>query len=405
MATLNRQDVNLTPRQNTQSSRDRFNGSDFPEGFIIEEVSSRLPLGETPLVIALKGDQLPYKPFSVLGSQRAVKTYYAGNPEPTLQVMGPKEENISLRGVFKDRFFSAESEQLYPSEELSRFIDNIRIRGNLCKFSLGEWVRYGVIVNFNTDTRRRNRIAYQIDLLIIGRTLPTTGKVVQESQDFLNEINLSAISQIAFENNEVDDLLRRLDSYRLLLGLPEDDSVFATEEQVNQTNFLNNNFLIEQTRALKEFTDTMASSIAVARDVVNEIISQGEELKREAERAIGTVQTAINDTFRTIEFFANFRYTLLPNNLDIRHNSILIYSRIHNRTKRIRQDLEEQLSLIRQILQQEPLRIYRPVQGDTLQSISNLFYGTPEQWREIYDQNELDSTDLSGIEELEIPRL
>lgn len=52
---------------------------------------------------------------------------------------------------------------------------------------------------------------------------------------------------------------------------------------------------------------------------------------------------------------------------------------------------------------QSPRAIYYPKRGESLERISMMFYGTADNWRAIYDKNNLSSLILDGTEELIIP--
>ena len=52
---------------------------------------------------------------------------------------------------------------------------------------------------------------------------------------------------------------------------------------------------------------------------------------------------------------------------------------------------------------QRPRAIYYPKAGESLERISMMFYGTADNWRAIYDKNNLASLNLDGTEELVIP--
>lgn len=52
---------------------------------------------------------------------------------------------------------------------------------------------------------------------------------------------------------------------------------------------------------------------------------------------------------------------------------------------------------------QKPRAIYYPKAGESLERISMMFYGTADNWRAIYDKNNLASLNLDGTEELVIP--
>ena len=55
-------------------------------------------------VLNLTRRALPYRPFTLKGSQRNEITWYPGNPIGSLQVLGPTESDTSVSGVWKDVF-------------------------------------------------------------------------------------------------------------------------------------------------------------------------------------------------------------------------------------------------------------------------------------------------------------
>lgn len=59
---------------------------------------------------------------------------------------------------------------------------------------------------------------------------------------------------------------------------------------------------------------------------------------------------------------------------------------------------------VRRRAKQKPRAIYYPKAGESLERISMMFYGTADNWRAIYDKNNLDSLSLDGTEELVIPQ-
>lgn len=58
---------------------------------------------------------------------------------------------------------------------------------------------------------------------------------------------------------------------------------------------------------------------------------------------------------------------------------------------------------VRRRVKQKPRAIYYPKAGESLERISLMFYGTADNWRAIYDKNNLASLNLDGTEELVIP--
>src|ERR1019366_5197243 len=73
---------------------------DFTGGFFIDEYLQGTQLNaDTALV--LNGTMMPMQPFPWEVEQRLVAEYYPGNPEPSVQVLGPKEGPLTITGRFK----------------------------------------------------------------------------------------------------------------------------------------------------------------------------------------------------------------------------------------------------------------------------------------------------------------
>ena len=150
--------------------------NDFMSGFEIVEIENGVVKRNERVL--LLGDSMPIQPFTYGGSQKIVKDYYPGNTEPTVQVLGPRESDITIKGVLKAKTLATGSsetpllgnasqinaakqrgssltEQIrqYP-KEMQELIDAMRIRGNLIRFTMGDIQRFGFIedTNFNLKT-------------------------------------------------------------------------------------------------------------------------------------------------------------------------------------------------------------------------------------------------------------
>ena len=118
--------------------------------------------------LRLTGRALPYRPFTLSGTMRHDLTWYVGNPNGTLQLLGAAEDESTVKGYWKDRFVgdvagiadSAASATLYDPDldetlvqskvrDLVRVVDGFRREGQLLEVTWGSLVRYGILSKFS----------------------------------------------------------------------------------------------------------------------------------------------------------------------------------------------------------------------------------------------------------------
>ena len=73
-----------------------------------------------PRAIVLRGRALPNSPLEISGEQRRKTTYYPGNPQATIQVLGTTFGTTTISGVWKYRFIG---DPTYEAYELNGFGD------------------------------------------------------------------------------------------------------------------------------------------------------------------------------------------------------------------------------------------------------------------------------------------
>lgn len=122
--------------------------------FVIEEITGQRRS------VALRGRALPHQGSASWGGRMRTKSnWYAGNPEATLQVLGPEELPTTIEGWWKDRYLSADVsvtgfDAPTTSEELVAIFDAIRIAGQALRVSWGPHVREGVLTKFEVKPIR-----------------------------------------------------------------------------------------------------------------------------------------------------------------------------------------------------------------------------------------------------------
>lgn len=189
----------LAPFNSIFGSIPDYVGPDFTSGFIITEHG----LGQEPIKeVKLVGRMMPHQPMEFGGKQNLVKEWYPGNSEPTVQVLGAQEDNVVLKGRFQAKRYAnppgamGEMFRTIPTV-MAEELDGLRKRGNLCRFELGEWVRWGFVEETKLTMRTLADFDWQVSLFIIGEKPPTECKFVEEEFALPLDLNAELINAAA----------------------------------------------------------------------------------------------------------------------------------------------------------------------------------------------------------------
>lgn len=116
--------------------------------FVVEEVT-----GPDLRTIRLTSQALPRQGYELRGTHRVTVQHYPGNPDATLQVLGPSEEPTTVSGGWSDRWLAGgimtvDDAGVFTTRDAMRLWDDVRRKGQLLRVSWDETVRYGVITEF-----------------------------------------------------------------------------------------------------------------------------------------------------------------------------------------------------------------------------------------------------------------
>lgn len=346
-----------------------FDGADFPGGFIIEEILSS---GQTGELVTLMGNMMPKVPFVFGGKQRIKKEHYAGYSEPTLHVLGSEEDDITIKGTFKDKRYK-DPEMKNVATEIQQLLDSIRIRGNLVRISMGEFERYAVISQCQFDLRRLSNLDYSITFAIIGFNAPTNARYLQKNKEFPFSINrdlIQAAEDFQAENDNIPDSVPR-----------------SIGDQI------------------RELTSTIATAVATVTGFVDNILATAEDVRSSVARAKGLIkytQGKVNAYKRTVGGLDHYD---IDHPLTTRYQSAKFYTGGVAAASTLASVLERLRQRLAALRENTPIGRHLVRQGDTLQKIAIKFYGSPDNWRRIYEYNNLQTTDLSAVAILQIPRV
>lgn len=348
---------------------------DFPGGFQIQEYENGKPLTGTQNYVQLVGNMMPMQPFAWDGEQRLVKEYYPGNPEAAVQVLGAKEGEVTIKGRFKDKHYQDPS-YYGASYQYTLLIDGIRKRGNLVHFwmngTAGSWSRWGFIEKVSFKMNKLSWIDYEITFFVVSDVHPINNYFAAPEKQAPSAINNNLIAAVASFNSSYSDV--------------------PTSMPQSISGLLNN------------LISSVAKNMNLVTNFVGTVINTASSIESSAMRALGLIKNAQ----ATI---ANFRLQL--DGMTHTFNSLSSQGSAAGQTRDTYTNLQylfetasATVSLSTYLAQMKtqfqalaltvPKARYRVQTGDTLQNISIKFYGVSDYWTDIFDHNQLTSTDLQG---------
>lgn len=356
-------------------------GADFSKLQVIEIVDRTARTEAEGFGFTLYGNFMPLIPFTFGGTQEIKKDYYPGNSEPVVQVLGPRENDLVIKGHFRTKRFKS-AELRLAAQEYQEQVDAVRLRGNLLKISLGEWIRYGYLKECVFELNRLTDISYSLSFDIVGFNPPKDCKLIPDKDDNLISANRDIIAKAATE----------LAAYR--------------------------NFPSSMPRTLEDFLNaqinTVAAAINLVTGFVDGILSDAESINRSANRALGLIknaQSTISVTGRRVGALEVSFTALGVGFASASDQTVATYDNVRHfhKMQRGMTSLTLLLAALREkykkIIESVPIKRHLVKDGDNLQRISILYYNDGDMWKKIYDHNKLTTTELVSGTVLEIPRL
>ncbi len=329
--------------------------------------------------VALTGSQLPHEILPFGGQQRIVKEFYPGNPEPAMQIMGSEEADIQINGRLYDKRFPERKNRMESvSYEVAKKLDSYRLRGELLELSWGDFRRYGFLKETKFDMKTTKDINYQLIFSILGFSKPVHCKFTEE-----RKVPFEINNQLALEVQDFTSL----EGVTLEKGLLD---------------------------VINDAITTAVDVCNVAIDLVNNTLTQLENIERTYNRAIGAIRNALNSVHRALTRLRRISFQDAQN-LTIGLSEFQrpisqswdTIGKVRITTKqgmRVNNFLLLLLAQIRLIAAQIPRARHLVREGDTLQSLSIKYYGDQTQWNKIKEHNQLIETTLPVGAIIEIPR-
>lgn len=387
--------------------------ADAPE-FRIDELD-----GQERTVI-LTARALPYPPYTLAGTQKVEVTYLAGNPIATPDVTGPEEENTEINGFWKDKFLGLGAGEtpivvngvaVRTTREITQIMDSIRREGQLLAVTWDIHVRHGFLERFEQKWRNVHDCEWTMRFKWISQgddPLPAVISATPNLSDLQfglqQELNVFDAAKLPFIPAALDWIANVQALGTQLTSQVE--SITGAASSVASTALL-------PFDAARRCISACSSVINIVKEGIEDIdsrvafsINMGEGTS--GFLAQGLLQQAISG------LGTQGQGQVITDGRDLPMDRLSIGERMqtYDYTYGIRRSLRSQQSIAvtnRSNLlgkaQTNILGTYTAREGDDLRDVSEIFYGTPFNWRQIMQFNDLDTAELDVGQLVLVPKM
>jgi hypothetical protein len=220
---------------------------------------------------------------------------------------------------------------------------------------------------------RLSRVGYAITFSIIGFNAPKNAIFLQRKKEIPFDINKELIAAATAFNQTAS-------------------SIPSTVPRS----------IADQIRSL---TDSVSRAITTVTNFVNSVFATVQDIKSAINRAVGMIKFAqqqLKSFKRQLGSLTSFDPS---KSISGRYSESKYASGMVRSASGLTALLERMRIQFRSLVVDLPLARHLVRQGDNLQKIALKFYGSSNDWKKIYDYNNLTSTELINGALLEIPRL
>lgn len=350
------------------------------------------------LFAQLNGNMMPIQPLEIGGEQQIIKEYYSGNDEASVQVLGPREDDLVFRGRLYEKKVSRElnSYRRKLASAMVEVIDDMRKRGNIVQMTIGEMQRYGYITKTAFGMKTLGDYDYEITFTHLSFEYPEKCPVID-----------AGLQSPSLLNQELANLLSAIEDQRDSIPLVR----LGIAEQLNQ-------IIGEVANVLHEVTSFVDDVIGIAEDISSSI-----------SRAVGLMTYAKTFCHKKLITLGKMNMQLEMAGIktgfenpyagsDIGYDDSLEGQKVTDRysnsiyTSEVIQNVNSSIDILREMAERfakyaetKPLARHLVKQGESLQMIAVKYYDNLDNWHKIYVHNNLESTVLVSGTILEIPEL
>jgi len=315
---------------------------------------------------------IPKQPWGGGVQQRTSRMDYPGTENVTEQVLGSNFTNFDLKGDWQDKFNSAG----YAIKTWKDFQAMVR-RGNITRIEFKSMAFTGIITDFAWTYRREYDIGYSITFSPHRRVddAPSRKNLVAHDK---SPSELSDKIKLAIQN-DMKSINDRAPSAQLAGSLGSD----LLKDLENLTDS-SNAFDIVNTQRILAIGADKGLSLRKAIAITDLVVARAARLS-ERVKAVRADTSLLYQTPLSVLHMESWARGLNASALRIAVDG-------YDAKKQLRRRADPRAKAL-----------YRPFAGESLYSISNRFYNTPQRWREIKTRNNLTYTQMTGLELLIIP--
>lgn len=382
----------------------------------------------TPLTLAedgggtlsLRGRALPYKPLAISGKQRAEFNWYPGNPQATVQMLGPEEQTITFRGFWKDKFLQGSNDALLTDTlgnailartgtsptaevigsvvELVNIVDNMRRMGRRIKLTWDKLIRYGHIIGFTQTWHTTHYCEWELEFAVSSLEEPLVPASTPNLTNLADASNRAAQwvpgTEAAWQRPK-----------------PAVVSPLATiRRQVAAWD----NQILSASNQFADGASQVAQAIQVGPNAARTLLTSCTSALAAATQAVGNVaDVAMTEAFAIGSVFAAGTALVTGETNAQREDSLpfgmqLGTASYQNGIKRSYLQVRSSSAVLRwqmqQQLQDELKASFVAKQNMDLRDVSTQFYGTPDSWRDLLIYNGLTTSQLTAGQLIWVPQ-
>ena len=350
--------------------------------FIIKE------LGGERRVVDLVGRALPYRPYSLRTEQRVELTWLPGAPEATSTVLGAKEGDTMLSGMWKTKYlnvvgtgkqppFVVNNEPMFSVFEAVDVMESIVRQGQLVEVTWLTQRRVGHLAAFEANWEDHEDAAWSMDFKWVSRGEIPGAAVFIGDQTSTDTIG---IMRTAFD--AIDDI--ELPNFGLSL-----DFLDAYRDFINGLNAL----VLDMEVAVVNFTRKVLSPIQLTRGLVASLTS----IEEEAQLLLDFFDASVDDAINGSNPIGHQAYS---EKMSAAQYKAANRAWAHSMKKKATQSKGK----LNQQTEGNLAGTYKARAGEDLRDVSKLYYNTPFEWRRIMLFNNFDNAELTAGQTVLVPK-
>lgn len=414
---------------------------------------SIVELGGQERHVLLQNRGLPYRPFNLKTKQRVELTWLPGNPEATGTVLGASEDPTQINGYWKDKFIGdtgtygvaiqSNNVPIVTVRDAYDLFSSLCREGQLLEIQWDQQVRRGFLTEFDANWHNVHDLEWAMRLEWINRG-ETTVPVVQQTSSGLDAL-------LSIMNKQAQQLAADVTD----AGFPMPTSVLDAFVAASQTvSSLSSELLSTGGNLVDQALSPLEAvrvAIAACTNIIGAVSSMTDQILLAPALAlnitwgtdlgfgfglqgystlIGNANLANIGLFTSLPAYfqqtfgfsngtdipsqtvapsdpVNTDYSLNINSqsFDDRMDAVQYAQALLRDCTAVKRTASEYRAIILEKLHAQLVAVYTAKSGQDLRDVSQIFYGNPWQWRDLFLYNELATPQLVAGQIVLVPQV